>query len=311
MQMKGYKKTLASFFIIFLLSSLNVRSETASNQLDLTVGTIVMGDIDHSGVQGTNNFTVDRIWHDSFYDMDFVEFTIDMMYEPPWDPDTNRTREIITFILVNDNRTLMIPIGYYFVETVDYNITVFIDYTDDLNMTQEDLRVIYNGTTYVYDDIDPGESFYDLVSFWVFIWAMGSVLFQQIMPLFRYAISPQATTGQEIDYGFFTGTVVGFTEYYISETEYFEAIEVHHDPVPIDGVNDYGESTLLYEKNTGIILHWLEYNATTDTYGYYNATNVIGISPLIVVPEFSIPSIIILSSSLIAIPILIYRRKKK
>ena len=136
-------------------------------------------------------------------------------------------------------------------------------------------------------------------------------MFQQIMPMFRYAISPQATIGQEIEYGLFNGTVVGFTEYYISETEYFEAIEVHHDEFPIDGVNDYGESTLLYEKNTGIILHWLEYNATADKYYYYNATDVIGISPIIVVPEFSIPFIVLISGILIAVPILIYIRKKK
>lgn len=315
--MKRYNKILTCFFVVFLLSSLTVRSETAPNLLELTEGTLVIGDIYQNDIFGELNFSIDRIFHDSFTDEDIVELTRDFIHTPPYDPVVNVSREIVTSLVVNDNRTVLLPAASYYVEYDDENITVFLDYTDDLNITEDDLKVTYNGTTYTYYEIDPESQLYSNVSYWVFTWAIGNAFELQMMPLTNYAISPQATIGQEIEYGQYNGSVVGFTEYYISETEYFDAIEVHHDEVIViinifgtDEPYTIGEATLLYEKNTGIILHWLEYNSTADKYYYYNATEVIGINP-IVIPEFSIPFIAVLSSILIAIPILIGRRKKK
>ncbi len=317
MQMKDYKKILTSFFILFLFSSLTVRSEIAPNLLDLTEGTVIIGDVYMNEIYGKFNFSVDRIFYDSFFDEDFVELTREMIHEPPYNP-VNVVREIVTSLVVNDNRTVIFPVASYYVETVDYNVTIFLDYTDDLNMTEDDLKVTYNGTTYIYNDLDPEEPFYDNVSYWAFTWAVANVFELQMMPFIKYAISPQATIGQEILYGQYNGTVVGFTEYYISETEYFEAIEVHHDEtiviIDIFGTDDpytLGETTLLYEKSTGIVLHWIEYNSLLDHYYYYNATDVLGINPIIVVPEFAVPLIIVLGSILIAIPILTSRRKKE
>lgn len=316
MHMKRYNKILTCFFVVFLLSSLTVRSEIAPNLLELTEGTVIIGEIYQNDVLGELNFSIDRIWHDPFLDEDMVEFTRDFIHTPPYDPIVNVKREIVTSLVVNDNRTVFLPVSSYYVETIDYNMTIFLNYTTDLNVIEDDLMVTYNGTTYIYNDIDPGEPFYDNVSYWMLTWAIANVFELQLMPLTKYAISPQATIGQEIEYGQYNGSVVGFTEYYISETEYFEVIEVHHDEsiviINIFGTDDpytIGESTLLYEKNTGIVVHWLEYNSTSDKYYYYNATEVIGINP-IVIPEFSVPFIAVLSSILIAIPILIVRRRK-
>lgn len=316
MHMKRYNKFLACFCVVFLLSSLTVRSETAPNLLELTEGTVIIGEVFHNDIFGNWNFSIDKIWYDSFLDEDIVELTRDFIHEPPYDPIVNVSREIATSLILKDNRTAILPVASYYVETVDYNITVFLNYTIDLNITEDDLMITYNGTTYIFNDIDPGELFYDIVSYWMMTWATANVFELQLMPLTKYAISPQATIGQEIEYGQYNGSVVGFTEYYISETEYFEVIEVHHDEsiviINIFGTDDpytIGESTLLYEKNTGIVVHWLEYNSTSDKYYYYNATEVIGINP-IVIPEFSVPFIAVLSSILIAIPILIVRRRK-
>ncbi|MBY9001783.1 MAG: hypothetical protein KGD64_12770 [Candidatus Heimdallarchaeota archaeon] len=318
MQMKKHNKILSYIFVVFFLSSLTVRSETAPNLLDLTEGTVIIGDIYLSETYGQFNFSVDRIFYDSFFDEDFVELSRAMNHTPPYDPTFKVKNEIATSLVVKDNRTVYLNLASYYIETVDYNITVFVDYTDDLNMTEDDLKVTYNGTTYTYNTIDPGEPFYDLVSFWTMNWALANLFDKQMMPLLKYAISPQATIGQEILYGQYNGTVVGFTEYYISETEYFEAIEVHHDETIViinifgsDQPYTFGDTTLLYEKNTGIILHWLEYNSSAGYYYYYNATDVIGLVPIIVVPEFSVPFIAVISSILIAIPILIARRKRK
>ncbi len=315
--MKKHNKILASFFVVFFLSSLTVRSEVAPNLLNLTEGTVIIGDIYMSETYGQFNFSVDRIFYDSFFDENFVEFSRSINHTPPYDPTFKVKNEIITSLVVNDNRTVYMNIASYYIETVDYNITVFLDYTDDLNITEDDLKVTYNGITYTYNTIDPGEPFYGNVSFWTLNWALANMFEMQMMPLLKYAISPQATIGQEILFGQYNGTVVGFTKYNISETEYFDAIEVHHDETIViinmfgsDQPFTLGDTTLLYEKNTGIILHWLEYNSSAGYYYYYNATDVLGISPLIYMPEYSVPFLVIVSSILIATPILIGRRKK-
>lgn len=298
---------------------MTVRSEIAPNILNLTEGVVVIGDIfaiDES--YGQLNHSVDRIFHDPFFDEDFVEFTRAINHTPPYDPSFQVKYEVVKSLVVNDNRTMYLNLVSHHLETVDYNITVFVDYQDDLNVTQDDLKVTYNGVTYVYSTMDEEEPINSTVTFWVMNWALANIFDKQMQPYLKYAISPQSTIGQEILYGQYNGTVVGFTEYYISPTEYFEAIEVHHDEtiVTIDlfGSDQYytlGDTTLLYEKETGIILHWLEYNSSAGYYYYYNATDVVGISPIIVVPEFSIPFIAIISCILIATPVLIYRRKKK
>lgn len=316
--MKHYKKIITSILVFSLFSSLNVRSEIAPNLLELVEGTTIIGESFQSDEFVYWNMSVDRLWHDSFFDLDVIDFTWDVIHNPPYHPVSNVTREIITQLIVQENRTLLIPVTYYYVETTDYNLTIFFDISVDLNITDDDLKVIYDGTTYIYDEIDPGESFYNIVGFWLVSFAFGNAIYLEYMPFTPYAISPQVTIGQEILYGQYNGTVVGFTEYYISETEYFEAIEVYHDEVIItanilgsDQEWGIGNRTLFYEKNTGIVLHYLEYNSSTDTYYYYNTTDTIGISPIQVVPEFSIPLLAILSSMFIILPILLRKRKEK
>ena len=315
--MRKHNKILACFFVVFFLSSLTVRSETAPNLLELIEGISTKGEIYHDEVWGTLNFSIDRIWHDPFFDEDIVELTRDIDFKPPYDPIVNVSKEIHTSLIINDNRSVYLPASSYYIESGDDTIRVFLNYTDSLDLGEEDLLITYNGITYTYIDIDPESELHSNISFWLFSWGVGNMFELQIMPLTKYAISPQATIGQEIEYGNYTGEVMGYSTYNISETEYYEVIEVHHDEVEVtinmfgyDENYTLGECTLLYEKRTGIVLHWLEYNATLDKYYFYNATEVVGISPLIYIPEYSVPFIAVISSILIIIPILIGRRKK-
>jgi len=316
--MKRCSKIISLFVVLFLLSALTGRSEVASNSLDLVAGTIVMGDIYQGDIYGEYNFSVYRNWHDPFYDLDVVDMGMDFLHYPPYNPLFNVTTEIVKSLVVIDNRTMAIPVFYYYMNTTEYDITIFIDIQDDLNITSDDLKVTFNGTTYIYDDVTEATPGYEIISQWMLSFGLGNMLLQQLMPLTPYAISPLATIGQTIEYGSYNGTVMGYTNYYISETEYYEAIEVHHDEVVVhvdmlgsDSPQTIGDRTLLYEKNTGIILHWLEYNSSADKYYYFNATDVIGLSPIIVVPEFSGYSLVIISSIVIAIPIFLVKRKKK
>lgn len=318
MQMRKHNKILACFFLVFFLSSLTVRSEVAPNLLELTEGICSKGEIYQDELWATLNFSIDRIWHDPFFDEDIVEITRDVDHKPPYDPIVNVSKEIVTSLIINDNRSAFMPVVSHYVKSWDDTILVFINYTDSLDFAEEDLLVTYNGITYTYSEMDPGHELYGNISFWVMSWGFGNMFEQQIMPITKYAISPQATIGQEIDYGQYTGEVMGFTTYDISETEYYEVIEVYHDEVVViinmfgtDEPYTIGECTLLYEKRTGLVLHWIEYNATLDEYYFYNATEVVGISPLVYVPEYSVPFIAVISSILIAIPILIGRRKKE
>ena len=256
MQMRRYNKIISLFVVLFFLTALTGRSDVASNELDLVAGTIVMGDIYQGDMYGRYNFTVERNWHDPIYDLDVVDMGMDFIHDPPYNI-FNVTREIIKSLVVIDNRTMAIPVFSYYLETTEDELTIFIDIQDDLNLTDDDLKVTYNGTTYIYDDITPSTPGYDLINFWMLSFGMGNVLLQQLMPLTPYAISPQATIGQTVEFGPYNGTVMGYTEYYISETEYFEAIEVHHDEVVVhidimgtDNPQTIGDRTLLYEKNT-------------------------------------------------------------
>ncbi len=316
--MKKHNKILACFFVVFFLSSLTVRSETAPNLLELTEGISTVGEIYHNEVSGSVNFSIDRIWHDPFLDEDILEMSRDFVHDPPYDPIFNISKEIVRSVVINDNRSVIIPAIRYYIESGDETIDFYFNYTDSLDIGEEDIFVTYNGATYNYSEIDPASELYTNITDWMFNWMVGNAFELQLMPQTKYAISPQATIGQEIEYGPYTGEVIGFATYNISETEYYEVIEVHHDEEVViinmfgsDQPYTIGESTLLYEKRTGIILHWLEYNVTADKYYFYNATEVVGISPLIYILEYSLPFIAVISSILIAIPILIGRRKKE
>lgn len=313
--MRKQNKIVVFVFVALFLTSLTVRSEPAPNLLELYEGISVFGDLTSDDVNGTVEFSVDKLWHDPFYDEDIVEMSRDFIHTPPYHPVYNVSREIATSIVLSDNRSVIYPSYKYHVESGDDTTIVFLNITDSLDLGEEDLIVTYNGVNYTFQDIDPESELYTNISTWVISMALGNMLELVLMPLTKYAISPQATTGQEIEYGPYTGEVMGFTEYWIDETDVYEVIEVHHEEVVI--IFDFfgtpqpytlGESTLLYEKQTGIILHWIEYNSTADLYYYYNATAVFGITP--VIPEYSVPLLLALSTILIATPIIISRRKK-
>ena len=313
--MRKNNKIVVFIFVALFLTFLTVRSEPAPNLLELYEGISVIGDLTADNVTGTVEFSVDRLWHDPFYDEDIVETSRDLIHTPPYDQESNVSREKASGIIFNDNRTAFYPVYKYHVESGDDITIVFLNITDSLEIMEEDLIVSYNGVNYTYEDIDPMSELYANISMWVMSWAFGNLLELELMPLTRYAISPQATTGQEIEYGPYTGDVIGFTEYWVDGTDVYEAIEVHHEEeiviVDLFGFpQDYTvcATTLLYEKQTGIILHWMEYNSSADIYYYFNATAVSGITPII--PEYSVPFIIAISAILIATPVIINRRKK-
>jgi len=318
MHMRISNKILTCFFLLFLLSSLTVRSETAPNLLELTEGLSTKGDYYYDDILGVLNISVDKIWHDTFFDEDIVDFSRILNVTPPYEPIYNISYSTITSTVIKDNRSAFIPAVNYYIESGDDTIRVFLNYTDALEFDEEDLIVTYNGINYTYFDLDPGLEFYFNITFWVTSFLLGNAYESFVMPLTKYAISPQATIGQEIEYGPYIGEVMSFTVYNISETEYFEVIEVHHNEVEVifemlgtPQSQIFGETTLFYEKNTGIVLHWIEYNSTADIYYFYNATEVTGITPLTIVPEYSVPVIALLSSILIAIPIFMVKRKRK
>ena len=319
--MNRIKKFLVLSLVTILLSSLNVQSAMAPNQLELTEGIIVSGDLFQQDILGTFEFSVGKFWHDPFFDVDLVEMTRNMTDTPPYVYPFNISKQIITSLLIEDNRTNLLPAVSYLSE---YNtssgfdtIIFFFNLTGSLDIQEEDIIVTYHGVNYTVMDIDPMSELYANISMWYLSFMVGNAFEIQLMPMTRYAISPQATIGQEIDYGNYTGDVTAFKEYKISETEKYDAIEVHHEEV-VQWIDIFhtgspepyiiGETTFLYEKQTGIVLHWLEYNSTTDEYYYFNATNVF-IPP--VISEYSVPTLILLSTILIAIPVIIMRKRKK
>ncbi|MHA1219092.1 MAG: hypothetical protein ACTSO5_10530 [Candidatus Heimdallarchaeaceae archaeon] len=313
LQMRIHNKLLVLVLTALLLTSLSVRSETAPNLLELDEGITVVGDFHYYTALGPMTFTIDRIWHDSFFDLDVVEISRELIHTN-LDPIVNVSREIVTAVVINSNRTNLIPVLRHYVKTWDDTIDIFLDVSESLNITSESLKVTVNGVTYVYDDMDPMSLVYSKISMWMMSWLLGNVLEQGLMPLTKYAISPNATTGQFIDYGPYQGEVMGFTEYYINEKEYYEVIEVHHDEVIIyvdilGDVDPYtiGESTYFYEKRTGMVLNWIEYDSIADENYYFNATEVTGINPL----KTSVSFIVVLSTAIIAIPIVLARRKNK
>ncbi len=314
-QMNRINKVLVIILITILFTSSNVRSATAPNLLEVYTGISITGDLKQQAILGTMEFSIGKVWYDPYTDENLVEMARNMTDSTP-DPPYNVTKQIATSWIVEDNRTVLLPAISLYTETVEDAVLVFLNITDLTNVQEEDLIVTYHGVNYTYMDIDTMSQLYANVSFFVLSFLLGNALELQLMPLSRYAISPQATIGQEIDYGNYTGEVMGFKDFYISETEKYEVIEVHHEEetvwVDFGGIPEpyiLGETTFLYEKQTGIVMYWLEYNSSADIYYYFNATKVVGIAP--VVSEFTTSSLIFLSTILIAIPIIIYRKKKK
>jgi len=311
--MRGYKKIISSFFVMFLLSSLGVRSEIAPNLLEISEGLIVVGDFYENGNHGTMVYSVYKLWHDTFYDEDVIELRKETHFTTPLDSTLNLSSYTIASIILQENRTVKMPIQKYSVNSGDDTIIVYIDISDSLNSTVENLNVKLNGVNYLFSEIDPESPLYSEIEIWVILWLLGYIFELSIAPYTKAAISPQATVGHYIDYGQYQGEVIGFTKYFINEKEYYEAIEVHHDEVIIN-INFFGtiiphtigETTLLYERTSGIILNSLEYNSTSDEYYYFNSTEVAGIKPL----RTSFPIIALLSPLLIVIPILMVRKKK-
>ena len=302
-------------FIVILLLSTSVRSEIASNLLELQEGLSVTGDFYEKNNNGTMTYSVDRIWHDTFLDEDVIELSRERVYSTILESNFNISRQLTTSIVKKVNRTVFMPIQKFSVKSGGDNITVFVDISESLNTTiDNNLKVTLNGVTYLFSEIDTESPLYSEIEIWVILWFLGYIFDLFVSPLTKYAISPQAAVGQNIDYGQYQGEVIGYTEYFINEKEYFEVIEVHHDEVIVN-INFFGEiiphtigeTTLLYEKSSGIILSSLEYNSTSEEYYYFNATNISGIKPA----KTSFSIVIAWSTILIGVLIVLKGKEKE
>ena len=113
-------------FIVILLLSTSVRSEIASNLLELQEGLSVTGDFYEKNNNGTMTYSVDRIWHDTFLDEDVIELSRERVYSTILESNFNISRQLTTSIVKKVNRTVFMPIQKFSVKSGEDNITVIV-----------------------------------------------------------------------------------------------------------------------------------------------------------------------------------------
>ncbi len=308
--MKNKEVVLTLFVVACLLSSMNVSGTLAPDTLEVYKGITVRGPNFQEDTEGITEFIVGETWTDTMYSFEIVEFTLSIEYTVVPEGVDMLENSIMSLIL-KDNRTNALPTASYYVKTSTEECTIFIDLDQSVNFTEEDLKATYNGVTYTVSELDINSQIFSDISFYLGAWAFGTIFLIETMPITKYIISPQATIGQEINYGLYNGEVIGYDVYSPDGTTEYDVIEVHHDEQNITyfGTQNLyiGESTYYYEKETGIVVFWMEDNPAGDDY-HFNATEI-------TIPEQteegSAAVIGALSAVIVATAVITYRRKKK
>ncbi|MCE7742419.1 MAG: hypothetical protein GOP50_08150 [Candidatus Heimdallarchaeota archaeon] len=295
---------------------MNVSSTLAPDTLEVYKGISVRGPNVQGDTEGMTEFIVGEIWTDTVFSVDIVEFTLSIEYTLV--PEgVDMLENTIMSLISKDNRTNALPVASYYVKTSTEECTIFLDIDQTINFTEEDLKATYNGVTYTVSEMDPYSQVFTDIGYYLLGWAFGNVFLMETMPITKYLISPQATTGQEINYGLYNGEVVGYNVYSPDGTTDYDVIEVHHNEqnftIDLFGTQNFyiGESTYYYEKETGIVVFWMEDNPTGDDY-HFNATEII-IPPEPTDDQTTVDSAAIIGalSTVIVATIAIRKRRKK
>ncbi|MHA1303862.1 MAG: hypothetical protein ACTSQE_12685 [Candidatus Heimdallarchaeaceae archaeon] len=318
------KNRITSFFIITLfiltsISSANVKGETASDQLELNVGTYVKG---RYYAEATNEtianvkISVVKIWNISgSLDAVAIEQRMDYLSgsENLYFGDQFST-VIFTSLIWMHNRTIIFPAARLYLENSTYSADISvldgnsIDEIKDIDNTKITFK---DGSTYIWGSLETTDDRYWEIWGLMFAWALINAFLMFGNTYTWLAINPNTEEGMVVNYRNSTAQVEDYTSFTVDSKKH-STIHVHQAKNKVqEGIFTvyFNEIDAYYEDKTGFIIKWKEKDYNTDEISIFEPTEVNIESNIFGMIDFSFTSVF-LGFMVLALSVLKLRRKK-
>jgi len=318
------KRAILSLFILLsLVSSIffgdYAKGLVAPDQLEVNVGNSVEGTVYY-----TNSTVTDQVLYDVSLSVvkiikptdsthNVIQFRYSFITRTGNIPDMDYGKAEFDSLVFEHNRTTLLPAARIYLENSTFSVEISIiqgNSIKDWDNINNTVITFGNGTTYRYGDMSKGDFGYEEIGMWIFVFLLLNVALYPYQIFTLYAISPQANSGDRINYyNTYTknndvGTVVDKPSIQDANGNQHPTIHVKYAYTTIITLEPMPEVNAYYDEETGFLLRSIETDGT-ETYEFVPSsikTNT-GLLPF---PIVSL-SISLLAIGLIAVA---FRRKR-
>ncbi len=222
---------------------------------------------------------VDRIFTDNATTFSFVQITTTLEVvagqENPIGLE-NITLFSYTSIIFEHNRTTLLPAARLYMSNSTYSLEVSVLYLDGIDEMQDfnNANVTYEGSSYIFKDVDPLDPIYGDLFFAVLLAAMVNVDMLNSQLYTPYAINPSANSADTIHYDPTNGVVKGTATMLTSDGNSHDAIHVEYANTFTFGFDDVDEVDAYYETKTGLLIRSIEKDTASDAHFEFVASEI-------------------------------------
>lgn len=318
--MKIKTKFLSFLILGFLVTSICFsdlsKGVVAPDQLKLSPDSYVKGrflltNSTHSDLHLADmTIYVDKIWNTTDTYENIIQITITM--EPvieegnPLGIDDIDIFEYTSWIFEH-NRTTLLPGARIYIGNSTWAIAASVLHHTAIWGIQDDyvdVNVTYEGSTYIYGDVDPLDPIYSDLSGIMFIYAIFNALLLSYFPYTILAISPEANVGDTINYYPSDGPVDAIIPITVG-TKSYDTFKVDYVDTMVFGLDEAADNNIFYETKTGLLVRAIEDDVVDNEKREFAPTEIKIKTGLI---PYSFVGVIV---SLMAIGLLVIYRKKK
>jgi hypothetical protein len=286
------KKLISFIVIIIIFSSLsNSQASFAPDQLELIKGSYIHGRIFEDIYpyhdlrmifDYDSRFTIQNIFKLADINKNLVQLNI--TYDIITAPDiVGITSGMIIqrhHIIWEDNRSIAIPGAYYKVTNGSYSVTLSLLEYDAFNQMSNLNNSIINlgdGRIVGWNELLQMSALRYEVLILISYVSTDWEFLKQVPYKTQHAISPLVNIGDQIDYGWFSGEIIGEDLIFFDSNNYnvFKCHVPYSESPPIFVTdNSYYirimyETDFFYDRKTGLILRFQIYNETGHLFGFF------------------------------------------
>jgi hypothetical protein len=274
MKRKSISISLLSLLIFSLLLSSYTQGLVAPDQLELTVGSYVKGKMLFSNTTHSDHHTanveisVDNIFNATDIARNIVAILteIEILDSEAFDMGPFNTFSY-TSLLYEFNRSTFIGVAQLLLANSTYSAEMsLLHKTNFIELINRNNSIITIGSYSIeYGDLDIADPKYDEVTG---LMAMSYILNYGLIMEFPYtilAISPQANTGDTINFELTDGTVIGKPTINTPDATSYDTIHVEYSNTFVVGFDDVGEVDVFYDAKTGFILRSIEKDTASNS----------------------------------------------
>jgi hypothetical protein len=265
-------------FIPSIYFSSNIKAVVVSNQLELTKDSYVKGRglFSNSSVTDLlawrNTITVEDIYNTTDLGLNLVQVKVGYEVEN-WGELFGLEEELVEFthLIFEHNRTEILPAARLFVENSTYSVELSVlGYTavEELLNFNNTKITFYNGTTYTWGDVQPGDFGYSELSMWMFFFLLINYGLLENFKWTLLGISPTANVGDSVKYyntdsdSDDLGSVVDKPTITTPVGKSFDAIHVQYEYNFVFGFWSPPTLDCYYDAKTGLLIRSIEDDGT-------------------------------------------------